>query len=163
VQKWGDALVCQFCDWAEAPIWIKLTYGFQLHKTPGVSLESPPSDLVFRTITKRPEAAAPAPAPCAPPIETNENSTNARLSPDAPGTHTIGDYLVFIDCDAAEVQDISVILRNNGFKLYGLFGLPHVDNLSLLKLGLTLGLILWLRDNVVDFHMHLKQRNQCVM
>jgi hypothetical protein len=26
VQKWGDALVRQFCDWAEVPIWIRLTY-----------------------------------------------------------------------------------------------------------------------------------------
>jgi hypothetical protein len=105
-------------------------------------LESPPSDLVFCTVTKIPEAAAPAPAPRAPPIETNANSTNACLSPDAPGTHTIGDYLIFINCDAAEVQEILVILSNNGFKLYRLFGLPHMDKLSLLKLGLTLGLIL---------------------
>ncbi|PLW55672.1 hypothetical protein PCANC_04567 [Puccinia coronata f. sp. avenae] len=111
----------------------------------------------------KPEAAAPAPAPRAPPIETNANSTNARLSPDAPGTHTIGNYLVFSDCDAAEVQEILVILRNSGFKSYRSFGLPHMDNLSLLKLGLTLGLILGLRDNVMDFHVHLKQQNQRVM
>ncbi|PLW36232.1 hypothetical protein PCANC_12417 [Puccinia coronata f. sp. avenae] len=121
VQKWGDAL---------------------LHKTPGVSLESPPSDLVFRTLTKKLEASIPAPAPRAPPIEPNTHLTNGSLSPDAPQTHTIGDYLASIDCDSAEVQEILVILSKNGFKSYRLFGSSHVDNPSLLKLGITLGLIL---------------------
>ncbi|WAR54369.1 hypothetical protein PtB15_3B883 [Puccinia triticina] len=158
VRKWADALLARMA---------------------GVSLLSPPSDLVFRTVTKKPVAPAPpagsqthdlsvistavtvllekAVEEHRPPQSADTSESNPRcLSPDILRTHTIGDYLAFIGCDSTEVEDLTNILKPNGFNSYKNFGSSHLDNDSLQKLGLSLGIVIRLLDNVANFSRHLK-------
>ncbi|PLW48679.1 hypothetical protein PCANC_15467 [Puccinia coronata f. sp. avenae] len=113
----------------------------------------PSSDAV-----KKQPVAASAGQP-SPSIEQHPEPSNqaTRLSPDLPGavTHTIADYLNFIGCDATEVVELSVTLKNNGFKSDKRFGSSNLENKGLLDLGVALGVVLGLRDNVMNFNKHL--------
>jgi hypothetical protein len=131
----------------------------QLEKLPRVLFVFPPLsfNLVHQLVKKQPVAAsAGQPSPS---IEQHPEPSNqaTRLSPDLPGavTHTIADYLNFIGCDATEVAELSVTLKNNEFKSDKRFGSSKLENKGLLDVGVALGVVLGLQDIVMNFNKHL--------
>ena len=76
-----------------------------------------------------------------------------------PGARSISEYVAFLGCDPLEAEEVTSILHHHGFDSYINFQSPHLTNSTLLDLGLSLGIVLRLRDNVSRFNKHLKEKN----
>ncbi|EFP92156.2 uncharacterized protein PGTG_17886 [Puccinia graminis f. sp. tritici CRL 75-36-700-3] len=142
-------------------------------KKRGVSLESPPSDLNYLVAKKR-EAAPEAGVPSGTAemmttavgilLDRAVGERNQNRAEDGqlgiPLAENIEQYLLFIGCNHPEVDVVADLLRTNGFVSYLTFGSPNLDNAPLIQMGLSLGLVLRLRDNVHNFSLHLRAQEE---
>ncbi|PLW37354.1 hypothetical protein PCASD_09639 [Puccinia coronata f. sp. avenae] len=153
-----------------------------LKKTPGVSVESPPSSLKYKTRKKSPSKNSTGMAANAAPLDnlqlvaiatavaqaqvlaqgaTCGDDLLARRAPspassdDESGQGTMSAYLDF----AGIVENKSVILEillTNDIDQYHLFKPPHFSQENLLSIGLKIGTIAKLRSSVGKYKRHLK-------
>ncbi|PLW50528.1 hypothetical protein PCASD_01379 [Puccinia coronata f. sp. avenae] len=153
-----------------------------LKKTPGVSVESPPSSLKYKTCKKLPSKNTTGAAANAAPLDNLQlvaiatavaqaqvlaqgancgDNLSARRAPspassdDKSGQGTMSAYLDF----AGIVENKSVILEillTNDIDQYHLFKPPHFSQENLLSIGLKIGTIAKLRSSVGKYKRHLK-------